>query len=311
MSEKEECVLVRKNFSPREWIMLIIILGFIEAGVLIASHRLMSSSDVLNYISFASTIASLLLAVLAIVYGFYQSESQKRSGDGVDMHLSHLRTTADQIRAVSTTLSENSSGVIELSTSLRNLNDALHVTQNKLSAVEGSVNGFSKQQESFGISLKEMRVDPANVPAVARETLSESITDQAAKVVLGESGSIHIRLVAVAIAFAFEKRGESKIAVNDIGSQIVTLFLEERLYDWSLENLQAAVVIAFVVLQGLDVVEYSLNESGVIDSLKFNAKKRDVINVVEAEMWKIPERVELLGKLKKSMQELSPEKSPS
>ena len=311
MSEFEASMPVRKNFSRREWLMVIIILLMMQAGALTASHKFMSNQDVINYISFASTIASLLLAVLAIVYGFYQSESQKRAGDGVEVHLSHLRTTADQIRAVSTTLSENSSGVSELSTSLKTLNETLHVTQNKLSAVEGSVNGFAKQQESFGASLKEMRGNPVDSPVASRQPLSESINEDVAKIVLGENSGLHIKLVAIAILFAFEGREGVEIEINEIGQGVSNFFAGEKLFGWSSDAWTGAVVVAFTVLISVDLIDSVADENDMVKSLTFNIKKRNLLNEVAEDLWKTPKRVELLGKLKKSMQELSSETATS
>ncbi|WP_157760135.1 hypothetical protein [Delftia acidovorans] len=157
MSEPEKCLSVGKNFSRREWLMLIVILLLIEAGALISSHSFMSNQDVINYISFASTIASLLLAVLAIVYGFYQSESQKRTGDGIDNHLSNLRGTTDEMRKVSGDLVNSARGISGLSQELRLLDDAIKSTHEKLSNMELDLKGVSQNQMSLSDTLLSMQ----------------------------------------------------------------------------------------------------------------------------------------------------------
>lgn len=311
MSDPEKCLSVGKNFSRREWLMTILILLMMQAGALTASHVFMSSQDVINYISFASTIASLLLAVLAIVYGFYQSESQKRTGDGIEVHLSHLRTTTEQIRSVSTSLAANSSDAAELSSSLKNLNEALQATHSKLNSVEGSVNNVVRQQESLGTSLNVMLGSPGNVAPAGRDAASQTAMDEAAQIVLGEGSGLHFRLVAAAILYAFKDKENLEIPIEDFANEFIETVQSEKMMDWSTDAWVSALIIAFSVLKAIDVIDFIVDENDLVKSLTFNVKKVEIIDGAVESIWKNPKRIELISKIKKNMQEMSIGETPA
>lgn len=301
MPTSDSCLKPDAKFSRREWLMIIVILLLIEAGALVASHAFMSNQDVINYISFASTIASLLLAVLAIVYGFYQSESQRRTGDGVESHLSHLRVTTEQIRAVSTNLSENSRSVTDLSVSLLKLNDAVELTLNKISSVEGGLNSVARHQESFGAALNE-RLSGSIIAGQEQKNKSESVADvTVAELVLGSRAGSPIKLVAAGVRFAFEGREDDAIAIDLLGRSLTNVLKEDEGMSWSAERWRSAIIVCLSVLRSINVIEYNMRSKNIIESVSFNKDMGGVLDDLIERLQQRSERVELLEKMEETL----------
>lgn len=212
MSEPEKCLSVGKNFSRREWLMAILILLMMQAGALTASHAFMSSQDVLNYISFASTIASLVLAVLAIVYGFYQSESQKRVGDGIEVHLSRIRQATDGMANVSQELTNNSKEMMALGESLPALNEMISSTQKMLTRLDENIINISQEQSRVFSAVSEIRQAQ---PHVQQQTSDSDVQNQAAENVVFNGPNIAMRYTVLGLSVVF-KDNEDKVFARPV-----------------------------------------------------------------------------------------------
>lgn len=73
--------------------MIIAIFLMAEAWILNLSYAFVDEQSVINYVSFASTITSLILAILAIIYGFYQSENGKKTNSALENNIDSLQAT--------------------------------------------------------------------------------------------------------------------------------------------------------------------------------------------------------------------------
>lgn len=87
-----------KQFTRREWLLVIALLLMIEYWIISSSYTFAGEQLVLNYISFAGTISSILLAVLAIIYGFYQSSSQQQASSQILSQVENLRSVSDRLQ---------------------------------------------------------------------------------------------------------------------------------------------------------------------------------------------------------------------
>lgn len=67
------------EFSKREWVFSIVIVSLVQAFVWYSAFVNAGSGSALNFISFAGTLVSIILAVLAIGYTYGESISQKKS----------------------------------------------------------------------------------------------------------------------------------------------------------------------------------------------------------------------------------------
>lgn len=85
--------------------MIIIILFLGQLLLHYFSAQVMSGSEVINYVSFAGTIVSIILAVLAIVYSFYQSFTQQNNVDLISREVEKLKKTSKDINKSSENIS--------------------------------------------------------------------------------------------------------------------------------------------------------------------------------------------------------------
>ncbi len=301
MSEKEECLSVGKDFSRREWLMLIVILLFAEAGALIASHSFMSNQDVINYISFASTIASLILAILAIVYGFYQSESQKRTGDGIERHLINVRDTTGEMRDVSADLVKNAKGVEKLSLNIDTLVSALEQAHAKLSEIQGGISIVSQGQEVVAKTVSSM-FDAVKSGGYVDKPYHAS-TKPAEALLLNDSNYI-VDLVVFSLYTVFDGRSNVSVEMSRVAAPLAKVLVESE-YGQKVDIVGWLQVIVFAtsVLSSVGVLITSKTKDGVfIVSLK-----EDSVDVVSKSVEKTlsgPKRSVIAGKLKEALKDV-------
>lgn len=135
--------------SRREWLMIIAILLMAEAWVLNISYAFVSDQDVINYISFASTIASLLLAIIAIIYGFYQSDGQKKSASAIEYQLESMRMVQGTINNAASDLMGNVEKIVSATGALKSISDSVEGMHPKLTALETNISTIRDKQDAM------------------------------------------------------------------------------------------------------------------------------------------------------------------
>ncbi len=278
MSDPEKCLSLGKNFSRREWLMLIVILLMLEAAALIASHSFMSNQDVINYISFASTIASLLLAVLAIVYGFYQSESQKRVGDGVEGHLNSIRVATEIMTQASKDLNGHAQSIGSLEKSLGGLDDSIGSTKLMLGQLDESLRTISQEQGRVTAMVSEMHGNQSSRSETA--VLKGDLYD-AAKILLFNWPSVVGTYAAVALYAVFKNNPKAVYSTND--------FIRAVAESLSANNLTQATVVEWNA--GLST---ALSFFRSVNLLKITIISETVIDISDIQL--MPESMEILEK---------------
>lgn len=105
------------------------IVGFLVIVIIfIISGRLSDNTNVIDYVGFAGTIVSILLAVIAIIYSFYQSSTYENSTQKLD-------TTANKIEKITNDLSE----VAEISGNIKYLKDTVDKINNIVTNIEANL----------------------------------------------------------------------------------------------------------------------------------------------------------------------------
>lgn len=84
-------------FSKREWVLLIIILLMTQFMVHWLSLKYGTSVSALGYVSFAGTVVSILLGLIAIIYAFVQSFTQASSVVEIREQIDKLIVAGDAI----------------------------------------------------------------------------------------------------------------------------------------------------------------------------------------------------------------------
>ena len=92
--------------KTREWFYIIFIVILIQFIVQAAAWLYSGNNGALAYISFAGTVVSIILAVLAIMYSFVQSSSQQQSSSTISNQVEKLIDVVDRIDVGKQSLSD-------------------------------------------------------------------------------------------------------------------------------------------------------------------------------------------------------------
>lgn len=145
-----------KNFSRREWLMIIAIFLMAEAWILNISYSFNGEQSVINYVSFASTITSLILAVLAIVYGFYQNETGKKSNAALEAHIDAMKKTQGELDIFVSSVEEQLKSVSGSAEKLEVIGRDLSYSVNKIDDLRGSVEHIKEGQRQNNQNLQDL-----------------------------------------------------------------------------------------------------------------------------------------------------------
>lgn len=156
-----------KPFNRREWLLTIALIMVVEFGIFSVSHTFSGEQNIINYVSFASTIASILLAVIAIIYSFVQTDSQQKTGNAIASQIDHLKQASIQIN---------------------NSKDQLENQLNRISGVAEKIDGLQELvgskitnvQESLSQIQNEIKSNLKPVSAPHSAIKPGSISDDAA-----------------------------------------------------------------------------------------------------------------------------------
>lgn len=139
MSEPQENNKQNK-FTKREWVHLLITLSVIQAFIWWVSFQFAGNSSALGYVSFAGTLISIILAVLAIGYTYGESQQQKNSSSTLANQLDSLVKIKDKLEVQASAL-EGIKGLEDNFAKLSNLVDSRFIeTQQQVNNVNQAVN---------------------------------------------------------------------------------------------------------------------------------------------------------------------------
>ncbi|MEI4549603.1 hypothetical protein [Pseudoalteromonas spongiae] len=88
---------MKEKMKPREWLYIIFIVILLQFIVQAAAWLYGGNSGALGYISFAGTVVSIILAVLAIVYSYIQSLSQQNSATQISSQVDKLMSVTERM----------------------------------------------------------------------------------------------------------------------------------------------------------------------------------------------------------------------
>lgn len=94
------------TFNKRDWVFSIIIISLTQAFVWYASFVNAGNGSALNFISFAGTLVSIILAVLAIGYTYGESLAQKNHSDTIVNQITTLNKAIGNVEAQTENLSQ-------------------------------------------------------------------------------------------------------------------------------------------------------------------------------------------------------------
>lgn len=210
--------MVNDKFSRREWLFAISALMMIEYWLMSVSYKFVGWQEVVNFISFAAAIASILLAVIAIIYGFIQSDSNSKT-TGV------LREQAESLRSHTQSLSESSNSItkqLDIITSitdkLDSLDENIRASAQRLAGVEKTVEGMSASNKEFIDAIQEKRA--GTEPAI--KSLGESISHENLLVTIFKNTSYDLDILAYSLyKYHLSKKSVTLIAFGNLFDRIL------------------------------------------------------------------------------------------
>ncbi|PHA78091.1 hypothetical protein [Bacillus toyonensis] len=150
---------------------LIILLVFVATG------RLADNTDVVDYVGFAGTIVSILLAVIAIIYSFYQSSTYESA-------ISKLDNSANKIQEVTTKLSN----VSEIESMMKEFKEEVIFFKESIEEVKNSVGRvdveISSMKQSFESGFQSISNTGENTKIVYQKDYLEKFVGNSSKISL-------------------------------------------------------------------------------------------------------------------------------
>ncbi|AKP75272.1 hypothetical protein AS52_00251 [Priestia megaterium Q3] len=115
------------------------IVGFLIITIIfIISGRLPHEADIVDYVGFAGTIVSILLAVVAIIYSFYQSSTYENVNSKLDNSAHKIEKATQELSDVSEIkglIDEFKDEVSEIKTSMVGLNEVVSTIDNQVTHI--------------------------------------------------------------------------------------------------------------------------------------------------------------------------------
>lgn len=142
----------KTKFTTREWILSIIIMLIIEAFIFWVAFQFAGNSSALGYVSFAGTLISIILAVLAIGYTYVESQQQKNSSATFATQLDSLVKIKDKLQIQAEALENIQNLKNDITDFKAEVFDHFSETKNKIE----SNNGFIKQLIDGGDDEKKI-----------------------------------------------------------------------------------------------------------------------------------------------------------
>lgn len=128
-----------KKVQTKDWIYLFIISFFLQFIIYYFSYIYGGSVKALGYISFAGTLISIILAVIAIGYTYGESIKQKGSSDQLLLEIASLRDIKDKL-----------AGQVDILENIAAIKSAVEDTKNAVNRFD-----IAKEIEKFQLQLKD------------------------------------------------------------------------------------------------------------------------------------------------------------
>lgn len=169
MSKDVQLAEKKQKFSTREWCLVIAILSLVQFFIHWVSYQFGGSPNALGYISFAGTLVSIMLGLIAIIYSFVQSISQNTSVIEIRDQVERLIIAGNEIAESGRIIHSASQEVNELVGDL-----ASKVTENT-STTKEVFGSFNKLTSELNMSSTRYGKEVGQVRSGVAEELEKSI----------------------------------------------------------------------------------------------------------------------------------------
>lgn len=90
----------KEKLKNSEWILIILVIVLLLIIIFIFVTYYGSNKDIVSYVGFAGTIVSIILAILAIVYTYYQNVSQQQSSYRISEQIIKLASVTSKLNEI-------------------------------------------------------------------------------------------------------------------------------------------------------------------------------------------------------------------
>lgn len=203
----------RRTLSMGVWllIMLAIIMGQYIITGWVGGYG--GDKEVLSHISLAGTVVSIILAILAIVYTYFQTFSQQRDSATIASQIDSLRRVLEEIR----------SSRADLSDQVQRLEDLGQKVDRSVSVAEQS----HRSVQELAIKFEQIKLDTASTSN--RSTSAATTVPKEALATRLIEGATYLQLVLYqALRLGIEKR----LPVREIATRIVAAAVLGQTGEW-------------------------------------------------------------------------------
>lgn len=264
------------NFSRREWIFIIIIIILVQFVAQYAAFLYSEDSSVLGYISISGTIVSITLALLAIIYSYYQSASQQATSSSINTQIEKLISVVDQVKSSKFGLDEE----------LINLSEIREKIDSSLSL-----------QKKSHFQVKELS---EAVDGLMENNLTTSYKEEESsyfgKLVTGGSNIVHIALLIVHYASQY---GVELSKIWELIGKKIAMSLHEEFSETLEEYYRGAIMTCITLFAALDYIEIQGESLPLVPSDEFEENLSEFRNFIaarpEEEYKKVIQALEVLS----------------
>lgn len=243
------------KIAVREWILIIALLMLIEYLISSNSYTFRDDQTLLNYISFSSTIASILLAVIAIIYGFLQSDSNSKANNKLLDSLDEFKKVHNKILKNSEKSEKQLDRLSSITNILESLNNSMDQSSSKIALMENKI--FEMHESSKIVKDEIIKISNIKNNSMTDKEDESSIT--IARIMLRRS-TIYADFIAYALNIVNSKK--EIITIAEFGNKyLVPIKNHVTDEDKSIFDDKIVIACVFTILNMLKAAKLiSINE---------------------------------------------------
>jgi hypothetical protein len=229
-----------------------------------------NNEEVVNYVSFAGTLVGIILAVLAIIYAFVSSLSQKDDASGLRFEIGKLNSAIESVRLSGDRFSDQVDGLQQIRSSLDDLVTSSEASKTVLENSREMIKNLVHRQEADKIA--QQKVANTEVPPRSGDILDfKAIVSYLAQMAL----SYQITFYFLAIEYA--KLGETDDRYFATEAQLVPSMFKKSYDHENNSNYRGDIHAYWLVLSDLNV----FSDKDVLKEFRISLLKRSEIVKVD------------------------------
>jgi hypothetical protein len=158
----------RKTF----WVMVMIIQALVQFTLHYWTIDYGGNDKVISHLGFAGTLVSIALAVVAIVYAYFQTYSQKRDADSVAIQIAQMRELLNALNLSGEQIGTHAAMLKEMQGRLAEINSA----QDEVRAIASRIEKGIDEKRALDSSFKQQSPPPKSLdtPDLAKSIVARS-----------------------------------------------------------------------------------------------------------------------------------------